>query len=154
MLLKKELKINMFEIKQMNEIEIKILTYKEADDIINQLKKQVLNNCKYTENQKALYLIAYKNKIPVGMIDLVDLDENVALISNLIVLPEANLEKVSIKLIKKALELATLNDFDRVLVETREIDRFFYEQFELIALDGSFERGGITYIKMSKYLTM
>ncbi len=145
----------------MNSIDIKIVTYKDNYAEIDSLRQQAFQKQQGivpelqddTLDFTSMHLLVYLDTKPIATVRIKDLTPEKAQIERLAILATIKARKIiGQKIIQKALNLIEINDFKTALVVDREHRLAFYQQLGFSQSGTTFQKLGITYIKMAKQL--
>ncbi|MUL39125.1 GNAT family N-acetyltransferase [Gloeocapsopsis dulcis] len=101
----------------------------------------------------AQQIIAYLNAQPVGTARVRYLDAKTAKIERLAVLSVARGQGIGKQLMQKAIELATEQKMQEVVIHAQEYIKALYQQLGFIQEGETFDEAGIPHVKMRKKLT-
>ncbi|MDJ0532859.1 MAG: GNAT family N-acetyltransferase [Xenococcaceae cyanobacterium MO_207.B15] len=146
--------------KRMKQIEIKIADYQNKLQEIKTIRTKV-----FQEEQKvaaelefdgldetARHLLAYLDRQPIGTTRIRSIDEQTAKIERLAVLPEARGQGIGKKLMEKALEIISNDNYQVVMIHAQEYIKELYLKLGFEQLGTTFQEAGIAHVKMIKKL--
>lgn len=135
----------------MNQVRIDIATYREQQEIIDNIVEAVLSPAEKLNSVikfdalklNAIYLLAYLDLQPVGIVRITDIDEQRARIDRLVILPEAQNRGIETRLMDRALDLVEINDFELVLIRTKQgcdaVCESIYDRHRSLQIECSWE---------------
>ncbi|AFZ35155.1 GCN5-related N-acetyltransferase [Stanieria cyanosphaera PCC 7437] len=144
----------------MNFIEIKIVDYQKKMQEIKTIRTQVFQVEQGVAeelefdglDEKSQHLIAYLNQQPVGTTRIRTIDEQTVKIERLAVLSEARGQGIGKKLMEKALEIVSNDNYQAVIIHAQEYIKELYLKLGFEQVGKTFQEAGIAHIKMIKKL--
>lgn len=104
------------------------------------------------QDETAEQLIAYLDEQPVGTARIRYLDNKTAKIERLAVLSTARGKGIGKKLMEKALDVASENNIQKVVIHAQEYIKSLHQQLGFEQEGEKFEEAGIPHVKMRKKL--
>ncbi len=144
----------------MPEIIIKTVGYLAEINNITNIRKQVFQVeqgiTKELEfdglDETATHLLAYLENQAVGTTRIRELEPNIAKIERLSVLPKARNKGIGKKLMLKAIDFVTSNNYDEILIHAQKYLKDFYAELGFKQAGNDFQEANIIHIKMIKSL--
>lgn len=98
----------------------------------------------------AIHLLAYLENQPVGTARIRKLDETTAKIERLSVLPTARRKGLGRKLMIKAIEVITRENYHQIIINSQKYIKSFYQKLGFEQIGNTFEEANIPHVKMIK----
>lgn len=144
----------------MTEVIVKIVTYSVEIKAINKIRSEVFQVeqgiAKELEfdglDEIATHLLAYLENQPVGTARIRQIDNKTAKIERLSVFPLARRKGIGKKLMAKAIEFATRQNYHIVVVNAQKYIKNFYQELGFEQVGNIFIEANIPHIKMTKKL--
>lgn len=144
----------------MNIIEIKVVDYQNKLSEIKKIRTKVFQQEQGVAeelefdglDEKAQHLLAYLNQRPVGTTRIRTIDEQTVKIERLAVLPEARGQGIGKKLMEKALEIISNDNYQVVMIHAQEYIKELYLQLGFEQVGETFQEANIAHLKMLKKL--
>jgi predicted GNAT family N-acyltransferase len=144
----------------MKRIEIKIADYQNKLPEIKMIRTKVFQEEQGVAaelefdglDEQARHLVAYLNQQPVGTTRIRTIDNQTVKIERLAVLPEARNQGIGKKLMEKALEMISNDNYQLVIIHAQEYIKELYLKLGFEQVGTSFQEANIAHVKMIKKL--
>jgi predicted GNAT family N-acyltransferase len=145
----------------MNSLQIKEADYLTNKEIINQIRVKVFQEEQGVAEKlefdgldaTAIHLLAYLDNKAVGTTRIRAIDCQTAKIERLAVLLQARGQGIGKKIMEAAIEIATIQDYQTIIIHAQEYIKNLYLQLGFEQIGNTFVEADIAHIKMIKTIT-